>query len=327
MKALVYKEYGSPDVLKCEELPKPVASGDEVLIKVRAAAANPLDWHDMRGEPYMLRWGNGFRKPKAGRLGVDLAGVVAAAGKNVTQFQVGDEVFGAGRGAFAEYVCAREDRLVKKPANLSFEQAAAVTVAAITALQGLRDKGKIQRGQKVLINGAAGGVGTFAVQIAKAFGAEVTGVCSSSNVEMVRAIGAEHVIDYTQEDFTRSGQRYDLMLDCVGNHSLSACRRVLQTRGAYVMVGGPSSRWIQPLPRLLQLLFLSMFVRQKLIFFVAAINQKDLLVLQELMEAGKVTPVIDRGYALSEAAAAIRHLEGGPARGKWSSLLQHNRPT
>lgn len=316
MKAIVYEEYGAPAVLKCEELPQPAPSENEVLVKVRAASANPLDWHDVRGEPYMLRLGSGWRKPKTGRLGVDLAGVVEAVGKNVTQFQVGDDVFGAGRGAFAEYVCVREDRVVKKPANLSFEQAAAVTVAGITALQGLRDKGKFQRGQKVLINGAAGGVGTFAVQIAKAFGAEVIGVCSAKNMEMVRAIGADRVIDYAREDFTQSAQRYDLILDCVGNHSLAACRRVLQSRGAYVMIGGPSGRWIQPLPRILHLLFSSFFARQKLRFFVAAIKPEDLLVLQELMASGKVTPVIDRCYKLSEVQEAMRHLETGHVRGK-----------
>jgi len=327
MKAIVYHNYGSPDVLKCEEIEKPIVGDDDVLIKVRAASANPLDWHDMRGAPYMLRIGTGLRKPTSPRLGVDLAGQVEAVGRNVTQFQPGDEVFGASRGAFAEYVCARENRLVLKPANLTFEQAAAIPVAAITALQGLRDKGRIQPGQKVLINGAAGGVGTFAVQIAKSFGADVTGVCSTRNVDMVRSIGADQVIDYTQEDFTQSGQRYDLILDSVGNHSLSACRRVLSPKGTYVMVGAPSGRWIKPLPRLLKVLLLSRFVSQNLIFFVASINKDDLVVLKELMEAGKVTPVIDRRYKLSEVPEAIRYLEEGHVRGKVAITLEHNSKT
>jgi NADPH:quinone reductase-like Zn-dependent oxidoreductase len=318
MKAIVYHNYGPPDVLKCEDLEKPAAGDNEVLIRVRAASVNPMDWHFMRGAPYVVRAAAGLTKPKNTRLGVDLAGLVEAVGRNVTQFQPGDEVFGAGRGAFAEYVCAPEKALAAKPANLTFEQAAAVPVAgAFSALQGLRDKGRIQPGQKVLINGAAGGVGTFAVQIAKAFGTTVTGVCSTRNVGLVRLIGADHVIDYTREDFTRSGQRYDLILDCAANHSLSACRRVMSPRGIYVIVGGPGrGRWIGPLIYPLKALLLSPFVSQKLLMFLASPNKDDLVVLKELIEAAKVTPVIDRCYTLREVPEAIRYLEEGHARGK-----------
>jgi NADPH:quinone reductase-like Zn-dependent oxidoreductase len=231
MKAVVYYRYGSPDVLQCVDIEKPTAGDNEVLIKIRAAAVNPLDWHFMRGTPYFVRIMTGLLKPKVPRLGIDVAGKVEAVGRNVTQFKPGDEVFGACRGAFADYACASEPALAMKPENVTFEQAASVRVAALTALQGLRDKGKIQLGHKVLINGAAGGVGTFTVQIAKSFDTEVTGVCSTGAVDMVRSIGADHVIDYTQQDFTRSGQRYNMILDCVGNHSLFACRRALTPRG------------------------------------------------------------------------------------------------
>ncbi len=316
MKAIVHHSYGSPDVLKCEEIEKLTARDNEVLIKVRAASVNPLDWHFMRGTPYVMRMQTGLRKPKITRLGVDVAGQVEAVGKNVTQFKPGDEVFGSCRGAFAEYVCTSEPALVMKPDNVTVEQAASVPVAAISALQGLRDKGHIQPGQKVLINGASGGVGTFAVQLAKSFGAEVTGVCSTRNVEMVRSLGADQVIDYIQEDFTKSGQRYDLILDCVGNHSLLACRRALNPKGIYIMVGAPSGRWIAPLDRLIKALVLSRFVSQKLVMFLAKLNKEDLTIMRELMAAGKVTPVIDRRYRLNEVPAAIRYLEEGHARGK-----------
>ena len=238
MKAAVYRRYGSPDVVRIEDVGKPVPKDNEVLIEVRAASVNPLDWHTMRGTPYFIRMMTGLRRPKIARLGVDVAGQVEAVGSNVTRFKPGDPVFGACSGAFAEYVCTRESALAAKPDNVTFEQAAAVPVAALTALQSLRDKGKIQPGQKVLINGAAGGVGTFAVQIARSFGADVTGVCSTRNVDMVRSIGADRAVDYTQEDFTRSGQRYDLILDLVGNHSLLACRRALNPKGTYVAAGG-----------------------------------------------------------------------------------------
>jgi NADPH:quinone reductase-like Zn-dependent oxidoreductase len=317
VKAIVYHQYGSPEVLKCEEIEKPTAGDDEVLIRVRAASVNPREWHFMRGAPYMIRIMTGLRRPETGRLGVDLAGQVEAVGRNVTQFQPGDEVFGAALGAFAEYVCAAENKLAFKPANLTFEQAAAVPTAALTALQALRDKGRIQPGQRVLINGAAGGVGTFAVQVAKSFGANVTGVCSTRNVDMVRSIGADHVIDYTQEDFTQGEQRYDLIFDCVGNRSLSACRRVLRSKGTLLIVGGSSKgNWLGPLLPLLKAIVMSPFVSQTLAPFLARGSKPDLIVMKELLEAGKVTPVIDRTYPLSEVAEAIRYLEEGHARGK-----------
>jgi NADPH:quinone reductase-like Zn-dependent oxidoreductase len=317
MKAIVYCDYGSPDVLKFENIEKPTPGDDQVLVRVRAASANPLDWHYMRGTPYVMRMEAGLRKPKVTRLGVDFAGTVEAVGKDVKRFRAGDDVFGGRTGAFAEYVSVREERaVVLKPANLTFEQAASVPIAAITALQGLRDKGKIQPGQKVLINGASGGVGTFAVQIAKSFGAEVTGVCSTRNVEMVRSIGADQVIDYTKEDFTKSAQRYDLILDMVGNRSLLECRRVLNPKGKYVMVGGPSGRWIDPMPRALNAFVLSLFVSQDMGMFLAELNKEDLTILGDLMQAGKVKPVIDRRYRLSEVPEAIRYLEKGHARGK-----------
>ena len=316
MKAIAYHRYGSPDVLQCEEIEKPVPGDDEVLIAVRAASANPLDWHFLRGTPYVGRLQFGLRKPKTPRLGADVAGRVEAVGRNVTRFKPGDEVFGACRGAFAEYACAPESALVLKPQNVTFEQAASAPVAGITALQALRDKGRLQPGQTVLINGAAGGVGTFAVQIAKQLGADVTGVCSTRNVERVRSIGADWVVDYNQEDFTRSGQRYDLILDCVGNHSLSACRRALNPQGIYIIVGAPDGRWISPLPRVLQALVMSKLGSRSLVPFLARRSQEDLIVLRDLMAAGTVTPVIDRCYKLEEAPEAIRYLEDGHARGK-----------
>ena len=323
MKAIVYHNYGSPDVLKCEEIEKPTAGDNEVLIKVRAASVNPYDWHFMRGTPYAVRIPAGLRKPKVTRLGADVAGQVEAVGRNVTQFKPCDEVFGMCKGAFAEYACTSESALVTKPNHVTFDQAASVPVAAITALQGLRDKGQIRPGQKVLINGAAGGVGTFAVQLARSFGANVTGVCSTRNVELVRSIGADQVIDYTREDFTKSGQRYDLFLDCIGNHALLACARVLNPGGSYVMVGGPSGRWIRPLDRLIRMLVLSRFVSQRLVMFLARRSKEDLTTMRDLIEAGKVTPVIDRRYRLSEVPEAIRYLEEGHARGKVIITLEH----
>ena len=316
MKAIVYSNYGSPDVLKCEEIEKPTAGDDEVLIKVRAASVNPLDWHFMRGTPYIVRIMAGLRKPKVTRLGVDVAGQVEAVGRNVTQFKPGDDVLGTCRGAFAEYACTSESALVMKPDNVTFEQGASVQVAALTALQGLRDKGRIQPGQKVLINGAAGGVGTFAVQIAKSFGAEVTGVCSTRNMDMVRSIGADHVMDYTQEDFTKTGQRYDLFFDCFANHSLSACGRVLNSKGIHISVGGPVGSSIGILASWITALVLSRLVRRKFVTFMARSSKEDLTIMQELMKAGKVIPVIDRCYTLSEVPEAIRYLEEGHARGK-----------
>jgi NADPH:quinone reductase-like Zn-dependent oxidoreductase len=317
MKAIVYHNYGSPDVLKCVEIEKPTPGDNEVLIRVRAASVNPLDWHFMRGSPYLVRLMTGLRKPKIPRLGVDVAGQVEAVGGNVTQFKPGDAVFGGCRGAFAEYACAAERALVMKPDNLTFEEAASVNMAAITALQALRDHGRIQSGQKVLINGAAGGVGTFAVQIARSFGADVTGVCSTRNVGMVRSIGADRVIDYTQEDFTKSGERYDLILDSIGNHSLSACRRVSKPKGSCVMVGGgPDGGLLGPLIGMVKPLLLSRFVSQSFVMMLAKSSKEDLNILRELMETGKVKPVIDRRYSLSEVPEAIRYLEKGHAQGK-----------
>ena len=314
MKAIVCRNYGSPDVLKYEEIEKPTPGDDEVLIKVRAASVNPRD-RLFRGTSYIVRILTGMRKPKDTRLGVDLAGQVEAVGRNVTGFKPGDEVFGSCRGAFAEYACTSESALVVKPENVTFEQAASVSVAARTALQGLRDKGHIQPGQKVLINGAAGGVGTFAVQIAKSFGADVTGVCSTRNGDMVRSIGADQVIDYTQQDFTKLGQRYDIIFDCVGNHSLSACRRVLNPNGICVLVGAPHKVWIV-LIRALKALVLSRFVSQNFVIFIARRSKEDLTIMRELMKVGKVTPVIDKRYRLSEVPEAIRYLAEGHARGK-----------
>lgn len=316
MKAIIYRAYGSPDVLTFEELEKPTAGDDEVLIRIRAASVNPLDWHLLRGEPYLIRAMTGLSKPKATCPGVDLAGEVEAVGRNVTELRPGDEVFGASRGAFAEYAAAAASKVVRKPADLTFEQAAAVPVAGVTALQGLRDRGRLQPGQKVLINGAAGGVGTFAVQIAKSFGADVTGVCSTRNVDMVRSLGADQVVDYTREDFARSGQRYDILLDCVGNRSLSDCRRAVSSGGNYVMVGGAGGRWIGPLGRSLRAVLWSPFMSQNLLMFLAKTKREDLVILKELMEAHKVTPVIDRRYPLRQVPEAMRYLEEGHARGK-----------
>ena len=314
MKAIVYHRYGSPDVLKCADIERPTPKDNEVLIKVRAASANPIDWHFMRGTPYFMRIMTGLRKPKITTAGVDVAGEVEAIGRKVTRIKPGDEVFGTCRGAFAEYACLSESAFDTKPNNMTFEQAASVPVAALTALQALRDKGHIQTGQKLLINGAAGGVGTFAVQIAKSFGADVTGVCSTRNVEMVRSIGADRVIDYTQEDFTKTGQRYDLILDNISNHSLFACRRLLNPNGILLIVGAKDLRTL--LTRALTGFVLSLFTRQKFLMFIAKLNREDLTFVGELMMAGKVIPVIDRRYRLSEVSEAIRLLEGGHARGK-----------
>lgn len=317
MKAIVYHDYGSPDVLQLEEIEKPTAGDKEVLIKVRAASVNPLDWHFMRGTPYIVRIVmTGLSKPKNPRLGVDVAGDVEAIGSKVTQFKPGDEVFGTCRGAFAEYVCTSESNLVIKPNNVTFEQAAAVPIAAFTALQGLRDKGKIQPGQKILVNGASGGIGTFAVQIAKSYGADVTGVCSTRNIDMVRSIGADQVIDYTKEDFTKSSQHYDLIFDAIGNHSLSARRQLLTPSGICVMAGGPSGRWKMGLASGIKALVWSRFSSRKLTGLLAKSNKEDLTILHDLMATGKVKPVIDRHYSLSELPEAIRYLEQGHARGK-----------
>ena len=316
MQAVVYCDYGSPDVLKLETVEKPVPTDSQVLVRVRAAAVNPLDWHYMRGTPQLARMEMGLRKPKVIRLGVDFAGTVEAVGSAITRFKPGDEVFGARTGAFAQYVTVRESYVVSKPSNVSFEQAAAVPVAALTALQALRDQGQLRPGQKVLINGASGGVGTFAVQIARALGADVTGVCSGRNVELVRSLGAHHVIDYTKENFTTGEQRYDLIVDNVGNHPVPDIRRVLTPHGRYVMVGGPSEGWADPLPRVLSLVVTSWFVDQDLRFFISKVDRDDLTLLRDMIEAGTITPMIDRTYSLSEVPQAIAYLETGRARAK-----------
>jgi NADPH:quinone reductase-like Zn-dependent oxidoreductase len=318
MKAIVYQCYGSADVLSLQDIEKPAPADNEVLVKIKAAAVNPLDWHYMHGTPYIMRLlGAGLGAPNNTRMGVDFAGTVEAVGKNVSRFKPGDEVFGGRTGAFAEYITVTEDRaLVLKPANLSFEQAAAVPIAAVTALQAIRDKGRLNPGQKVLINGASGGVGTFAVQLAKSFGAEVTGVCSARNAEMVRSIGADHVIDYKTEDYTNSGQQYDLIIDMVGNHPLSVNRKVMKPDGIMVIIGGPNGNWLGPLIGPIKAMLYSPFVGQDFGMLIAQIRKADLTVLAELMAAGEVTPVIDRRYRLSEVATAIRYSEEGHARGK-----------
>jgi NADPH:quinone reductase-like Zn-dependent oxidoreductase len=314
MKAIVYTKYGPPDVLQLKEIEKPTPTDDEVLIRVHAASVNAFDWHAMRGKPFVVRlMGFGLLKPKNKILGADIAGRVEAVGRSVRQFQPDDEVFGIVSGGFAEYVCAREKYLALKPANLSFEEAAAVPMAAITALQGLRDEGQIQFGQKVLINGASGGVGTFAVQIAKSFGAVVTGVCSTRNLDMVRSIGADHVIDYTKEDFTKNQQRYDLILAANGYHSILDYKRALNPKGTYVVTGGSMAQLFQAM---LLGPWISMTGSKKMRGLTAKINQKDLVLLKELLEAGKVKPVIDRRYPLSQVAEAVRYLEGAHAQGK-----------
>ena len=315
MKAILHTRYGPPEALQFTEVAKPIPKDDEVLVQIRAAAVNPLDLFLMRGAP-VIRLIPGLRTPKHRVLGCDMAGRVEAVGRHVKQFQPGDEVFGVtgfAGGALAEYACAPEDKLTLKPANISFEDAAAVPVAAITALQGLRDKGQIQPGSKVLVDGASGGVGTFAVQIAKSFGAEVTAVCSPRNVDRARSIGADHVIDYTREDFTKSGQRYDLILGANVHHSIFAYRRALSQNGIYVIVGGGFARILQAM--LLGPL-LSLTGSKRTCFFIAKIDQKDLVFLKDLLAAGKVAPVIDRRYPLSDAAAALRYLEEGHAQGK-----------
>jgi NADPH:quinone reductase-like Zn-dependent oxidoreductase len=320
MKAIVYCDYGVAN-LKLEEIEKPVPTDDQILVRVRAASVNPYDWHFVEGTPYVMRaMGVGLRKPKDTRLGVDFAGTVEAVGKNVTQFKPGDEVFGGRGGAFAEYVCPRATRAVAlKPANITFEQAASVNIAGITALQALRDKGKVQPGQKVLINGASGGVGTFAVQIAKSLGADVTGVCSTRNVDLVKSLGADHVIDYTKEDFTKSAERYDVMMDNVGNRTLSECRSILTPKGKYVLIGGGGAReqgFLGGLSKALWAAVFAKFVDQQMGMMMADANHNDLTILADMMESGKLKAVIDRTYKLDQVPDAIRYVEQGHARGK-----------
>src|SRR6476619_851874 len=320
MKAVVYCDYGIAN-LKLEDVEKPTPTDDQLLVRVRAASVNPYDWHFVEGTPYVMRaMGVGLRKPKDTHLGVDFAGTVEAVGKNVTQFKPGDEVFGGRGGAFAQYVCPRATRAVAlKPANVSFEEAASVNIAAITALQALRDKGKVQPGQKVLINGASGGVGTFAVQIAKSLGADVTGVCSTRNVDLVKALGADHVIYYTKEDFTKGAERYDVMLDNVGNHSLSECKGVLTPNGKYVLIGGGGASdqsFLGGLGKALWAMVFSRFVNQQMGMMMADANHNDLTVLADMMQSGKLKPVIDHTYKLDQVPDAIRYVEQGHAKGK-----------
>jgi NADPH:quinone reductase-like Zn-dependent oxidoreductase len=317
MKAIVQDEYGSPDALELRDIDEPAVNDNDVLVRVHAASVNFGDWATMKGMPYMFRMVFGLRRPKVKVRGRDVAGQVEAVGRAVTQFQPGDEVYAeVDQGTFAEYTCAPEDLFGLKPVNLTFEQAAAVPLAAGTALQGLRDTGKVRPGLRVLINGASGGVGTFAVQIAKSFGAEVTGVCRTRNVDLVRSIGADRVIDYTKDDFTQSGLRYDLIFDLVGNHSLSDCRRALTPKGTLVLSSGKGGRLLGPVGRLLRALVLSLFVSQRLRPLAARQSQGDLVFLKELIESGKVTPAIDRTYALSETPEAMRYFGEGHARAK-----------
>ncbi len=327
MKAIVCTKYGSPDVLQLKEVEKPIPKDDEVLVKIHAAVVNPLDWHFMRASPFIIRFISGLLKPKPKNriLGADIAGQVEAVGTNVKQFKAGDEVYGGiSRGGFAEYVCVTEDKLVLKPTNLSFEQAAAVPVAGLTALQCLRNQGQIQPGQKVLINGASGGVGTFAVQIAKFFGVEVTGVCSARNVDMVHSIGADWVIDYTSEDFTQNGQLYDLILDNVGNRSVSDIKRILAANGIYLLNAYAPALMLQLMLRSGNSKTRGQTMRNT---DVTQANQSDLEFLKELLEAGNVVPVIDKVYPLSDVAAAIAYLEEGHARGKVVITLEYNNKT
>lgn len=315
MKAIVCPTYGSPDILKFQDVAKPTPKDDEVLVKIHAAGVNAGDWHLMRADPFLIRLMFGLTKPKQPILGGDFAGQVEAVGKNVSQFQVGDEVFGASPsfGAFAEYVAVPEDAIVLKPANITFEQAAAVPMAAMTALQGLRDHGKIQAGQKVLINGASGGVGSFAVQIAKALGAEVTGVSSGGKLDMVRSIGADHVIDYKKEDFSQSGQQYDLILGVGGYYPLASYKRALKHGGIYVMTGGETKQMFETM---FLGSFMSMTSSKKITNFIQKINQNDLAFISELLEQGKLSPVIDKSYPLADVPKAIAYLESGKVKGK-----------
>ncbi len=315
MKAIVYDRYGPPEVLQLREIEKPAPHAEQVLVRVRAASLNPYDWHYMRGKPYLMRFDSGLFRPKFPQLGADAAGEVVEVGANVTHVRPGDEVFGEVRGAFAEYCTAAATLIAMKPRNLTWEQAAAVPMAGMTALQGLRDKGQLQPGQRVLINGASGGVGTFAVQIGKALGARVTGVCSTRNIPLVRSLGADEVIDYTCSDFVQGAQRYDLMLDLVGNRTLRDCRRALTDRGRYVLVGGDGDHR-GPLARFAKVAVMSRFVSQTMTPMLARPNQHDLIVLREMIESGQVTPVLDRTFPLLNVTEAIQHLETRRARGK-----------
>jgi NADPH:quinone reductase-like Zn-dependent oxidoreductase len=316
MQAIVHSRYGPPDALELKDIDTPVVADDAVLVRVHAAAVGKGDWLTVRGLPYVARMRYGLRKPKHPVPGFDLSGRIEAVGSNVTQLQAGDAVFGWCDGSFAEYASVPESQLARKPANLTFEQAAAVPISGFAALQALRDTGGVQPGQTVLIIGASGGVGSFAVQLAKAFGAEVTGVCSTKSLEMVRSIGADHLIDYTQQDFTRTGRRYDLILEMAGNRSLADLRRALTPKGTLVLVGGSGGRWFMGTGRTLRAVAVSPFVRQRLRSFFSKPRGADLLVLKELIEAGKITPVIDRTFPLSETPEAIRYVGERSTQGK-----------
>ena len=318
MKAVIYRCYGSPEVLEYVDVSKPTPADDEVLVKVHAAGVNPLDWHYMRGKPYLMRLMSGIGAPKRQTMGVDFSGIVEAVGKDVSKFKVGDSVFGGRSGAFGEYVSIPESRaLALKPNNMTHEQAAAVSIAATTALQAIRDMGKLQAGEKVLINGASGGVGTYAVQIAKYYGADVTGVNSTRNVDMVLSIGADRIIDYKKDDYTTQDIKYDLIVDMVGNHSLSKNLAVLNSNGRLVNVGSSEKgNWIAPLITPIKALFMNPFVEQEIVGFVASMNHEDINLLAEMMQAGKLTPVLDKRFPLSETAKAVTYSETGRARGK-----------
>jgi NADPH:quinone reductase-like Zn-dependent oxidoreductase len=318
MQAVVYGCYGGSGVLDVEVVARPVPGADEVLVRVHAASMNPQEWHYMQGRPFIMRLSSGIGRPKARRLGVDFAGTVEAVGADVTRFQPGDAVFGARSGAFAEYVTVREDRIIEPlPADVTFAEAAGTAVAATTALQAVRDHGRVREGQRVLINGASGGVGSYAVQIAKAYGAHVTGVSSGRNLDLVRSLGADHAIDYTREEFTRGTEQYDVIIDMVGNHRLRDLRRVLTPEGAVVIVGGPKdNRWLGPLTRSISAIAYSPFVSQRFVMFIADLRPADLRHLRELLEAGQLRTVIDRRFALHEIRAAMDYLEGGRTRGK-----------
>jgi len=316
MKAIVRSEYGSSDCLRFEETSTPTVGDGEVLVQVRASSVNPFDWHMVRGEPYLIRLSEGLRRPKSHGVGIDMAGTVVAVGEAVTSCKVGDEVFGSGAGTLAEYAVGNEARLAPKPAGLTFESAAIMPCAGVTALQGLRDRGEIKPGQRVLINGAAGGVGTFAVQIAKSMGAMVTGVCSTRNVDLVRSIGADDVIDYTKEDFSRRGERFDVVMDTVGNRSLTALRRALTKDGSLLLAAGAKGKWLRPVALMLKGVVVGRFVHHRIRIVMAVIKREDLAELASLAVSGALTPVVDRSYSLSETAQALQYVEAGHARGK-----------
>jgi len=317
MKAVVYRCYGSPEVLEYTDIGKPSPEDNQLLVKVHSASVNPLDWHYMRGTPYVMRFMSGLGAPETASLGVDFSGTVVAVGKDVTKFKPGDEVFGGATGAYAEYLTISEDSaVVLKPANVSFQHSSSVAIAGVTALQALRDLGEVKPGDKVLINGASGGVGTFAVQIAKTFGAEVTGVCSTRNLALVRSIGADHVIDYKNQDYTQSGEQYDLIIDMVGNHSLLSNKKVLSAEGKMIIVGAPKGDWIAPFIGPIAAMVLSSIYDQKFELIMASLRKDDMQTLGELMKGGKLTPVLDQSFSLSETDDAIRYSEKGRARGK-----------